>query len=283
MIKFEYTNPNDHFPEGKTLIKIDDNVFFCENQIPLRLIQKNLMGKVIWSTDLYPEWFSEYPMNTHTTIEIIDSIGNTLLNWKWDPFIHGDYCHQSFELWALNNRGSNGIAIGTHDGMTGEWVGPVNKGLLKASLVEPSNYQFNELKKIYSNKNWVTCYQLLITTNGGDVTFYEGGEGFTNSLSKNVINFYLSDDEIVSKVISSISINDLIIKCSKLSKVEWLHLDVEGLDGELIYSISDDLLPKLLLFESLHMNIEYYTKLCDYLVSKGYHINKSGLNTICLK
>jgi hypothetical protein len=148
MIKFEYTNSNDHFPEGKTLVKIDDNVFFCENQIPLRLVQKNLMGKVIWSTDLYPEWFSEYPMNTHTTIEIIDSIGNTLLNWKWDPFIHGDYCHQSFELWALNNRGSNGIAIGTHDGMTGEWVGPVNKGLLKASLVEPSSYQFNELIKL---------------------------------------------------------------------------------------------------------------------------------------
>jgi hypothetical protein len=283
MIKFEYTDSNNYPPEGKTFVKIDSNIFFYENQIPLRLIQKNLKGKVIWSTDLHPEWFSEYPMNTYTTIEIIDSIGNTLLNWKWDPFIHGDYCHQSFELWALNNRGSNGIAIGTHDGMTGEWVGPVNKGLLRATLVEPSNYQFNELIKFYSNKSWVTCYQSLVTQNGGDVTFYEGGEGFTNSLSKNLIMNYLSDDEIVSTVVSSISINDLITQSSKFDKVEWLHLDVEGLDGELIYSISDDLLPKLLLFESLHMNIEYYTKLCDYLVSKGYHINKSGFNTICLK
>jgi hypothetical protein len=283
MIIFEYINSDDYPPEGKTLVKIDSNIFFNKNQFPLRLQQKNLMGKVIWSTELYPEWFSEYPMNTYTTIEIIDSIGNTLLNWKWDPFIHGDYCHQSFELWALNNRGSNGIAIGTHDGMTGEWVGPVNKGLLNASLVEPSNYQFNELKKFYLGRSWVTCYQLLITPNGNDVIFYEGGEGFTNSLSKDIINFYLSDNEIKSTTMSSTSINDLIIKCSTLNKVEWLHLDVEGLDGELIYSISDDLLPKLLLFESLHMDIEYYTELCDYLSSKGYHINKSGLNTICIK
>ena len=56
--------------------------------------------------------------------------------------------HQYFEIWALNNRGSNGIAIGTHNGMTGEWVGPVNKGLLKSTLVEASDTQFQRFIKI---------------------------------------------------------------------------------------------------------------------------------------
>jgi hypothetical protein len=33
--------------------------------------------------------------------------------------------------------------------MTGEWVGPVNKGLLKSTLVEASDIQFKDLLKYY--------------------------------------------------------------------------------------------------------------------------------------
>jgi len=55
------------------------------------------------------------------------------------------------------------------------------------------------------------------------------------------------------------------------------------MDGELIHSINDDLLPDLLLFESLHMEEEYYNNLSQYLAEKGYSVTKSGWNTICTK
>lgn len=55
------------------------------------------------------------------------------------------------------------------------------------------------------------------------------------------------------------------------------------MDGELIYAINDELLPELLLFESLHMDNQYYDNLCSYLTNKGYSITKSGWNTICTK
>ena len=55
------------------------------------------------------------------------------------------------------------------------------------------------------------------------------------------------------------------------------------MDCELIYAINDDLLPELLLFESLHMENEYYDNLCNHLTNKGYSITKSGWNTICIK
>jgi len=285
MINFEYTRPNEIHSEGNMLISVDYNAstYYNEKQFPLHLIHKTLMGEVAWSTELYPGWFSEYSMILNTTTEIIDSLGNKLFEWKWDPFIHGDYSHQYFEIWSLNNRGSNGIAIGTHNGMTGEWVGPVNKGLLKSTLVEASDIQFKDLLKYYKDKKWINCVQSLITKDGNDVIFYEGGNGFTNSLSKDIIEKHINTEEITSTIKSSKSINELITESSKQGPIKWLHIDVEGMDGELIYAINDDLLPELLLFESLHMENEYYDNLCSYLTNKGYSITKSGWNTICIK
>jgi hypothetical protein len=285
MIYFEYTKPNEIHSEGNIRISVDYNAstYYNENQFPLYLTHKTLMGEVAWSSELHSGWFSEYSIISNTTVEIIDSLGNKLFEWKWDPFIHGDYAHQYFEIWALNNRGSNGIAIGTHNGMTGEWVGPVNKGLLKSTLVEASDIQFKDLLKYYKDKKWINCVQSLITTDGNDVVFYEGGNGFTNSLSKDIIEKHINIDEIITTIKPSKSINDLIIETYERGKVKWIHIDVEGMDGELIYGINDELLPELLLFESLHMDNQYYDNLCNYLSTKGYSITKSGWNTICTK
>jgi hypothetical protein len=283
MINFEFTRPNDENPEGRIKVSIDYNAseYYSSDQFPLHLIHKTLMGEVEWSSNLHPGWFSEYLMNTYTTVEIVDSLGNNLFRWEWNPFIHGDYAHQYFEIWALNNKGSNGIAIGTHNGMTGEWVGPVNRGLLNATLVEASEIQFNDLLKYYKGKNWINCVRSLITKDGEDVIFHEGGSGFTNSLSLDLIKNYIESEYITSSVKKSKSINDLILESSVQSPVKWIHIDVEGMDGELIYAIREDLLPDLLLFESLHMEDDYYTNLCNYLRERKYSITKSGWNTIC--
>lgn len=285
MIHFDFKRPNDENPEGNITISLDVNSsnYYNEKQFPLHLLHKTLSGEVMWNTDLYPGWFSSYDMNTYSTVEIIDSLGNKLFEWVWNPFVHGDYAHQFFEIWSMNNIGANGVAIGTHNGMTGEWVGPVNKGLIKATLVEASNVQYKDLLRYYNYKTWVNCKQTLVSPNGGTIEFWEGGNGFTNSLSHEIISKHLSEDSIKKVFKESISINDLIIECSNNGKVKWLHIDVEGLDGELIYAINNDLLPELLLFESLHMKNEYYDRLCNYLTDKGYLIIKSGWNTICTK
>ena len=285
MINFQFSHPTDENPEGIIRISLDYNSekYFNKNQFPLYLQHKTLSGEIIWNSQLYPGWFSQYFMNCNTTIDLIDSLGNKIFEWVWDPFIHGDYSHQFFEIWSLNNQGANGIAIGTHNGMTGEWVGPVNKGRLKATLVEASTPQFNELLKYYDKKPWIKCVKSLITKDGSDVIFYEGGEGFTNSISKETIIKHITIEEITESLKPSKSINDLIIESSERGPVKWLHIDVEGMDGELIYAINDELLPELLLFESLHMDNQYYDNLCNYLTNKGYSITKSGWNTICSK
>jgi hypothetical protein len=167
--------------------------------------------------------------------------------------------------------------------MYGEWVGPVDKGLLKATLVEASEIQYKDLLKYYGGKKWINCIKSLITRDGEDAVFYEGGNGFTNSISKDIIENYVNKEHITSSVKQTKSINDLIIESSERGRVRWIHIDVEGLDGELVYAINDNLLPDLLLFESLHMEEEYYNNLSQYLTEKGYSVTKSGWNTICTK
>ena len=285
MINFNFSRPSDENPEGILNISVDYNAikYYNEKQFPLYLTHKTIMGEVAWSSNLYPGHFSQYLMNTYTNVDIIDSLGNKLFEWVWDPFVHGDYAHQYFEIWALNNRGSNGIAIGTHNGMTGEWVGPVVSGKLKATLVEASEPQFTDLLKYYKDKKWINCVKSLITKDGKNIIFYEGGAGFTNTTDENLILKYVDSQYIKKTEKPSKSINDLIIESSEQGKVKWLHIDVEGMDGDLIYSINDELLPELLLFESLHMENEYYDNLCNHLTDKGYSITKSGWNTICIK
>jgi hypothetical protein len=175
MIQFTYEHPKNNDYEGVLTVHVHETAsqYYSKEQFPLRLMHKTLMGEIPWHSDLQPGWWSQYTMLTYTTLEVIDNLGNKLIDWKWDPFTHGDIAHQMFEIWSMNNRGSNGIAIGTHNGMTGEWVGPINKGLIKGTLVEASELQFNDLYKFYNNKTWVKCRKELVTTDGSDVIFYE--------------------------------------------------------------------------------------------------------------
>ena len=285
MIEFKYQQPNNIDFEGNITVYVNPNAitYYSKEQFPLRLLHKTLSGEIVWSTNLYPDWWSSHTMLTYTYFEIIDNLGNKLIDWKWDPFVHGDVAHQIFEIWALNNRNSNGLAIGTHNGMTGEWVGPINKGLIRGTLVEASDPQFNELTKYYNNKSWIKCRKDLVTTDGSDVIFYEGGGGWTNSIVKESIENYVDSSLIRQSYRTSVSINDLIQEVSVDGPVKWLHLDVEGLDDKLIISIKEELLPELLVYENENIGDESNDMVRNYLESKGYVVHNSNRNVIALK
>lgn len=278
MINIEFTPPELNGPEGT--LQVISNI---NEQTPLFVTFKTISGNVLWSSKLNTNMFTRYGAISNTTMTINDSFGNVLTKWIWDPIQHGDLSHKIFKLWALKNRGANGIAIGTHNGMSGEWVNPVVNGELKATLVEPSDTQFKELKYFYGNLGWVSLVKEIVTKDGNDVTFYERGDGFTNSINKKIIQDHIKNTDIVEKRTKSKLINQLIIESSINGPIKWIHIDVEGLDGELVYAIEDDLLPKLLIFESLHMDDEYKTNIKNYLENKGYDVQHSGWNTICLK
>jgi FkbM family methyltransferase len=249
--------------------------------LPLRLnIKKHVSGETQWGTNLNDTWFATFPNTEMYDVEITDNKGNIIYIKKWDVIEHGNHFYKSLWLYnksiISNGKFPKGLVIGTHDGEFGEWVPIAMKRESKIVLVEASDKQFNRLKNNYKNNSLVKPIQNLITTNGGEVEFFEGGEGYTNSVVEGVIRSW-EKEEIKSTKRSSISITDLILnECD--GQIDWLHLDVEGLDAELIMSIDETKvqLPNFIIFEDHNLSIDKKNEIYSWFHNKGYKTYSEG-------
>lgn len=273
MIKVTYNS------EG-ILVNVGEISKYNKN-LPLKLrIKKHVSGELQWSTDLNDNWFGSYPNTEMFDVEICDSRGGIVYTKVWDIMEHGNYFYKS--LWMYNkgilSKGKfpNGLVIGTHDGEFGEWVPIVQKRECKAVLVEASDKQFEKLRFNYNKNSLVKPIQNLITPDGGEVEFFEGGEGYTNSVVENVIRHW-EKEEIKSTKRNSISITDLIIEeCG--GSIDWLHLDVEGLDAKLIMGIDEAKvqLPNFIIFEDYNLSDEKKKEIYTWLQDRRYRIYSEG-------
>jgi FkbM family methyltransferase len=193
---------------------------------------------------------------------------------------HGNHFYKS--LWMYNKsvlsngKFPKGLVIGTHDGEFGEWVPIVQKRECNVILVEASDNQFNKLKNNYKNNSLVKPIQNLITPNGGEVEFFEGGAGYTNTVVENVIRHW-EKEEISSTKRNSIGITDLILnECG--GHIDWLHLDVEGLDAKLIMGIDENkiTLPRFIIFEDYNLSQDSKNEIYDWLHQRGYETYSEG-------
>lgn len=254
------------------------------NNQPLRLkILKHVSGEEQWSTNLNDYWYATFPNTEMYDVQITDNKGNILYTKKWDVMEHGNHFYKS--LWMYNKKllssgiFPNGLVIGTHDGEFGEWVPIVENRDAKVTLVEASDIQYNKLVNNYKNNSLVKTIKNLITPNGGDVEFFEGGAGYTNTVVEKVIRDW-ETEEIHSTLRPSISITDLILnECG--GKIDWLHLDVEGLDPKIIMGIDENkiTLPNFIIFEDYNLDENEKNEIYSYLKNRSYSIKSE--NGIC--
>lgn len=249
--------------------------------LPLRLkIKKHVSGEEQWATNLNDNWYATYPNTEMFDVEIYDSKDRLVYCKRWDVMEHGNHFYKS--LWMYNKRVLSqgklpkGLVIGTHDGEFGEWVPIVEKRECSVVLVEASDKQFQKLKHNYRNNSLVKPIQNLITPNGGEVEFFEGGAGYTNTVVENVIRHW-EKEEIKSTKRPSISISDLIInECN--GHIDWLHLDVEGLDAQLIMGIDETKvsLPNFIIFEDYNLSQDKKDEIYGWLHNKEYITYSEG-------
>ena len=249
--------------------------------LPLKLtIKKHVSGEDQWFTFLKDFWFGAFPNTEMFDVEITDSKSKIIYTKKWDVMEHGNHFYKS--LWMYNKsiisngKIPTGLVIGTHDGEFGEWVPLVQNRDCKVVLVEASDNQYNKLKHNYRNNSMVKTVQNLITPDGGNVEFFEGGAGYTNTIVEDVIRHW-ETEEIKSTKRSSISINDLIInECN--GDIDWLHLDVEGLDAKLIMAIDETKikLPNFIIFEDFNLPQDKKNEIYTWLHDRGYQTKSEG-------
>ena len=267
MITVKYSSEGIRVNVG-TISKYNQN-------LPLKLnVKKHVSGEVQWSTNLNDNWYATYPNTEMFDVEICDSKDRIVYTKVWDVMEHGNHFYKS--LWMYNKnilsngRFPKGLVIGTHDGEFGEWVPIVKKRECSVILVEASDNQFQKLKNNYINYSLVKPIQNLVTPNGGEVEFFEGGAGYTNTVVENVIRHW-EKEEIKSTKKPSISITDLILtECN--GSIDWLHLDVEGLDAQLIMSIDETKvsLPNFIIFEDYNLSQDKKDEIYGWLHNKGY-------------
>lgn len=273
MIKIDFSNKK---------IKVETQNVSSLFNLPLKLsVKSHVNKKDVWSSELNDWWWAEFPNNEIYDVVITEPDGSVIVEKKWEISQDGNdlYKFLYFYCKKLNKLGKKpkGIAIGAHDGLFGEWVPCVLDNITDCTLVEASQKQFEKLQESYSGYKNVKLINSLITTNGEPTEFYEGGEGYTNSIVERVIRNW-EREEINSSIIESLSINDLITE-----DLDWIHTDVEGYDSKLIMAIDVSKLPKLIIFEYENLTSDENEMLKKYLQGKGFTLDYKSVSCIAIK
>lgn len=277
MINIDYSNKK---------IKVETKKVSTLFKLPLRLsIISHVSGKEIWSSELNDGWWAEFPNNEMNDVVINDAEGRFVTSRRWNVIQDGSELYKSLYLFCdqifKRGRRPKGIAVGTHDGLFGEWVPCVLDYITDAVLVEASKKQFDDLVDNYQNIPNVSLMNCLITSDGKPVEFFEGGLGYTNSIVENVIKSW-EKEEIRSTVRESISIEN-IIRNTVGGMIDWIHTDVEGYDSKIIMSIPDELLPRMIIFEHENMGNEENEILKKFLIERGYDLNYQNVSCVGIR
>lgn len=266
-------------------VKNEINSVLSQEDFPLVLnIIDNSNRVHFMNKELHVGHFSTCFDVTYKKAIVYTCKGLKLATWDWSTMIHGDLSHRLFHIWSKKNKGVSGIVIGAHNGTSGEWVGPVLNGEIKAVLIEPSDTSYEILRKSYENRGFVDIEKVLITPSGGEFTFYQCDEfqqGQLNSIFVDNLTSVVDKSKIKEVRLQSMTILDILKKYNISKNKWWLQIDAEGLDSDLLMNsdLSDYSLPCCLIFEKREQNQD----IDNWLSANGYIYFQSNLNVICFR
>lgn len=236
-----------------------------------------------WETKITPGCWVEWNGggNSRWNVIVMDSNKNILFTREYNSLYDGSDLDKAFDLYCKINKQTKGIVIGSHDGLWGHWVQSVRDNETECLIIEGSTPQFIKLTENYSEYKNCTLINEIVTVKGGPVEWHTGGEGFTDSIHKDVNLKFLKNEEVKTEIKNSVSINDLIEKYN-YQNYDWLHTDIEGYDAELIMGLK--YLPKFIVFENEHSKtLGTYIPVKKYLEHLNYNVIEIGIDTLAVK
>lgn len=281
MISLRYIEKNPQAPNGRIFAEIFDEAawIYSEDELPFKF-QVKCGGKEAWSHNLYPSTWSCWDCldNEDVVATITDKDDNIISYFKLDIWTNRNSTEQFFDTYITKNPDTNGLVIGTHDGTKGEWVKHVKNKLTNVLLIEGSVMQYKELVFNYYNFDNVKLRNDVVTADGRDVQFFEYGTGHSNTIDEGHYKKHDTGDGVNILNVKSVGINDLIIQEGLQDKLDWIHLDTEAIDDEIIMALDFSRIkkPKLIVFETINFSEERtgspdrINKLFDWLHFHGY-------------
>jgi len=226
-------------------------------------------------------WCSWSGAELITDIDFYSSDRNLIHKHKWDVLVDGDEIEKSLWFYLKNRKTkgikSRGLIIGTHDGRNGHWIYSIKDKLSDALLIDGSEKQFEDLRKNYEWFENVNMLNTIVTPKGGIVEWFQGGEGYTDTVVSDLIHDWLDESQITKIQKDSIS----FVKLTNENDFDWIHLDVEGIDGDLILSLEK--LPNVIVYESMNLSREMESDLENWFEKNGYTTLVCNGNTMATK
>ena len=188
----------------------------------------------------------------------------------------------------FQNKTGTCVSLGENDGKTlSNVLGLIEMGF-KAHLVEPSNEAFVKLKELHKNNKNVWLYNYAIGKHNGETTFYHSGThlntGDTSLLStidKDELKRWGKSCEFTETKTQVKTWNNFLLD-SLLTEIDFISIDCEGVDFEILQQIRfDKLNVKMLCIE--YNNVEE-SKFTNYMKQYGYKLHyKNYCNLIFVK
>jgi FkbM family methyltransferase len=158
----------------------------------------------------------------------------------------------------------------------------INNGKFQCIFIEPNPYSFVELKKTYSHLEDSIFENSAISTFDGEIDMYfndmESGDSSHSSISlSHVLDHNNPKENITHKKVKCLMLETLLKKYSWDSdEIEWLYIDAEGHDCDIILSTDfSKLRIKNIFFETVHSDGSFkkgekLERTFNWLYSHGY-------------
>jgi FkbM family methyltransferase len=205
---------------------------------------------------------------------------------------------------AYNEYKKNNISfiqIGSNDGIKGDPIcNFIKQKQWHGILVEPVPYLFDQLKSNYIGFHHKLIFEnSAIAYENGTLKFYRlkkcdlpGLPVWYDQLGsfkkevvlkhRNLVPYF--DELFIEDEVNAITFNDLIKKYS-INKLDFLHIDTEGYDYEIINMVLlTNIEIEFIYFEHIHLSNFQYKSIIQNLQQNGYVVRKkNGSDTIALK
>lgn len=250
---------------------------------PIKVVFKNIISEEVHFSQVLNSntWCRWSGAELITDVLIYNDKDNLIHQHKWDVLRDGDEIEKSLWMYLKNRKiqgvKSKGLVIGTHDGRNGHWIYSIKDKLSDAFLIDGSEKQFENLRKNYEWFENVKMLNTIVTPKGGIVEWFQGGEGYTDTVVSDLIHDWLDESQITKIQKDSIS----FVKLTNENDFDWIHLDVEGIDGDLILSLEK--LPNVIVYESMNLSSEMESDLENWFEKNGYTTLVCNGNTMATK
>lgn len=226
-----------------------------EKHFPLKFVITELVSnKPIWESELNLGMWAKWNGMRDINAKVITKDGIILKEFNYDYTNENLDLYEFWDYFCRINKTSIGLILGCGTGTWGEWVIPVHREKIRCHLVEGTEKTFEELKKIYGENKQFKIYNHIITAKGGNCTFYEC-EPYNefNTTNYDYLKKIPNNSKLEPKSKLSKSINVLL---DEIGAIDWIRIDLEGIDYEIITTIPKDKLNSLKMLQYEHLNLD---------------------------